>query len=184
MEQASIIGIDLAKHSFQIHCAAADGSVLLRKKLSRRKLPSFLSSQPPRFMQSIVSLPVAERSAQRVEVIDQDRSAGPLHKLLLPPGRESDDDRVGGQARVVHGGGDAETRGDAVAVAVRHKIRTVENEPARNLSYTLQQWRFVHVSPIAGTMRLVKLKVVPLPLRCRGVLDNLAHAAYGIGEPP
>ena len=46
MEQASIIGIDLAKHSFQIHCAAADGSVLLRKKLSRRKLPSFLASQP------------------------------------------------------------------------------------------------------------------------------------------
>ena len=46
MEQASIIGIDLAKHGFQIHCAAADGSVLLRKKLSRRKLPSFLASQP------------------------------------------------------------------------------------------------------------------------------------------
>ena len=46
MEQASIIGIDLAKHSFQIHCAAADGSVLLRKKLSRRKLPGFLASQP------------------------------------------------------------------------------------------------------------------------------------------
>lgn len=46
MEQASIIGIDLAKHSFQLHCAAADGSVLLRKKLSRRKLPRFLASQP------------------------------------------------------------------------------------------------------------------------------------------
>ena len=38
MEQASIIGIDWAKHSFQIHCAAADGSVLLRKMLSRRKI--------------------------------------------------------------------------------------------------------------------------------------------------
>ena len=46
MEQASIIGIDLAKHSFQLHCAAADGSVLLRKKLSRRKLSGFLESQP------------------------------------------------------------------------------------------------------------------------------------------
>ena len=31
---------------FQIHCPAADGSVLLRKKLSRRKLPGFLASQP------------------------------------------------------------------------------------------------------------------------------------------
>ena len=32
MDHPSIIGIDLAKHSFQLHCAAADGSVLLRKR--------------------------------------------------------------------------------------------------------------------------------------------------------
>ena len=80
-----------------------------------------MAPAPPRFMQSIVSLPVAERSAQRVEVIDQGRSAGPLHKLLLPPGREPNDDMVGGQARVVHGGNDAETRGDVVAAAVLHR---------------------------------------------------------------
>ena len=47
MEEVSIIGIDLAKRSFQVHGAKADGSVAYRKKLSRGKLLSFLASQPP-----------------------------------------------------------------------------------------------------------------------------------------
>ena len=47
MDQASIIGIDLAKHSFQVHGARADGSVAFRKKLSRGKVLNFLASQAP-----------------------------------------------------------------------------------------------------------------------------------------
>ena len=47
MEEVSIIGIDLAKRSFQVHGARADGSVAYRSKLSRAKLLSFLASQPP-----------------------------------------------------------------------------------------------------------------------------------------
>ena len=46
MEKASIIGVDLAKHVFQVHGACADGLVAFRKKLSRAKLVPFLSSQP------------------------------------------------------------------------------------------------------------------------------------------
>jgi transposase len=46
MEKATIIGIDLAKHVFQVHGACADGSVAFRKKISRGKLLPFLSSQP------------------------------------------------------------------------------------------------------------------------------------------
>jgi transposase len=46
MEKATIIGVDLAKHVFQIHGACADGSVAFRKKISRVKLLPFLSSQP------------------------------------------------------------------------------------------------------------------------------------------
>jgi transposase len=46
MEKATIIGIDLAKHVFQVHGAGAGGSVAFRKKLSRAKLLPFLSSQP------------------------------------------------------------------------------------------------------------------------------------------
>ena len=47
MEEVSIIGIDLAKRSFQVHGAKADGSVAYRRKLGRGKLLSFLASQPP-----------------------------------------------------------------------------------------------------------------------------------------
>ncbi len=46
MEKATIIGVDLAKHVFQVHGASADGSVAFRKKISRVKLLPFLSSQP------------------------------------------------------------------------------------------------------------------------------------------
>ena len=46
MEEVTIIGIDLAKRSFQLHGATADGSVAYRRKLSRGKLLSFLASQP------------------------------------------------------------------------------------------------------------------------------------------
>ena len=46
MEQATIVGIDLAKRSFQLHGAGADGSVVFRRKLSRERLLDFLASQP------------------------------------------------------------------------------------------------------------------------------------------
>lgn len=46
MQQATIIGIDLAKNTFQLHGAAADGSVVFRKKLSRAKVLAFLATQP------------------------------------------------------------------------------------------------------------------------------------------
>ena len=38
MDNVSIVGIDLAKRSFQLHGAAADGSGVFRKKLSRPQL--------------------------------------------------------------------------------------------------------------------------------------------------
>ena len=46
MEEVTIIGIDLAKRSFQVHGARADGSVAFRRKLSRGRLLRFLASQP------------------------------------------------------------------------------------------------------------------------------------------
>jgi transposase len=47
MEKVSIIGLDLAKRSFQAHGARADGSVAFRKKLSREKVLAFLAEQSP-----------------------------------------------------------------------------------------------------------------------------------------
>ena len=46
MGEVSIIGIDLAKRSFQLHGAGADGSVAFRKTLRRGKLLAFLASLP------------------------------------------------------------------------------------------------------------------------------------------
>jgi transposase len=46
MEKVSIIGLDLAKRSFQAHGARADGDVGFRKKLSREKVLAFLSERP------------------------------------------------------------------------------------------------------------------------------------------
>ena len=46
MEHATIIGIDLAKCSFQLHGARSDGSVAFRKTLNREKLLDVVASHP------------------------------------------------------------------------------------------------------------------------------------------
>ena len=46
MGQVSMIGIDLAKNSFQLHGMHADGSVAFRRKLGRAKLLAFVAGQP------------------------------------------------------------------------------------------------------------------------------------------
>ena len=45
MEEVSIIGVDLAKNVFQLHGAAADGSVAFRKKLSRPQFARFAAGR-------------------------------------------------------------------------------------------------------------------------------------------
>ncbi len=46
MEEASIIGLDLAKRRLQAHGARADGGVAFRKALSRDKVLAFLAERP------------------------------------------------------------------------------------------------------------------------------------------
>lgn len=46
MAEVTIIGVDLAKQVFQAHGAAADGSVIFRRKLPRKRFLSFLAAQP------------------------------------------------------------------------------------------------------------------------------------------
>src|SRR5262249_52792770 len=45
--QITTIGIDLAKHVFQLHGVGSDGSVVLRKKLRRAQMLLFFESLPP-----------------------------------------------------------------------------------------------------------------------------------------
>lgn len=47
MTQIAIVGLDLAKRVFQVHAAAPDGSVVLRKKLPRSQVLSFFTQLPP-----------------------------------------------------------------------------------------------------------------------------------------
>ncbi len=47
MYETTIIGIDLAKHVFQLHGSTRDGRVTFRRKLSRSQLLSFLQKQSP-----------------------------------------------------------------------------------------------------------------------------------------
>ena len=46
MSEVTIIGVDLAKRVFQLHCAHKHGSVAFRKKLSRGQLLAFVAQQP------------------------------------------------------------------------------------------------------------------------------------------
>lgn len=46
MKEVIIIGVDLAKNVFQLHGAAADGSVVFRKKLTRVQFHKFMSGHP------------------------------------------------------------------------------------------------------------------------------------------
>jgi transposase len=47
VEQAITIGLDIAKHVFQVHGADAAGHVLFRKRITRMKLLGFLAAQAP-----------------------------------------------------------------------------------------------------------------------------------------
>ena len=46
MKEVSIIGVDLAKNVFQLHGAAADGTVVFRNKLSRPQFQRFMAEHP------------------------------------------------------------------------------------------------------------------------------------------
>jgi len=46
MTEVSMIGLDVAKSTFQAHGAAADGSVVVRRKLRRGQVMAFLARQP------------------------------------------------------------------------------------------------------------------------------------------
>lgn len=46
MVEVSVIGVDVSKRVFQVHGAAADGSVVFRKKLSRPQFVQFLEDHP------------------------------------------------------------------------------------------------------------------------------------------
>ena len=69
MEEVIIIGIDLAKRSFQLHGARADGSVAFRKKRRREKVLAGRSStrDAPGQESDWLSLPFIPSIAETLE---------------------------------------------------------------------------------------------------------------------
>jgi transposase len=47
VDQVTTIGLDIAKHVFQVHGADAAGHALLRKRVTRAKLLGLLAAQSP-----------------------------------------------------------------------------------------------------------------------------------------
>lgn len=47
MEKIATIGLDIAKSVFQVHGAAADGEVLIRRRLTRARMLPFFAKLPP-----------------------------------------------------------------------------------------------------------------------------------------
>lgn len=56
MNEASIIGVDLAKQVFQLHGATGEGEVVFRKKLLRKQFLAFMQTHP-RCRVAMVSYP-------------------------------------------------------------------------------------------------------------------------------
>src|SRR5262245_16643339 len=48
MSEVTTIGLELAKHVFQVHGVVADGATFLRKQVRRAQVLSFFSRLPPR----------------------------------------------------------------------------------------------------------------------------------------
>ena len=64
MEQVNIIGIDLAKRSFQLHGARADGSVAFRRKVNRERLLYILGAQ----QRCVVAMEACASAGQEADV--------------------------------------------------------------------------------------------------------------------
>ena len=45
--EIKVLGIDLAKNSFQLHGIDEGGQIVLKRKLSRKKLTAFIAKLPP-----------------------------------------------------------------------------------------------------------------------------------------
>jgi transposase len=46
LSSVTTVGLDLAKHVFQVHCVDASGRVVVAKAIRRKHLPEFFASLP------------------------------------------------------------------------------------------------------------------------------------------
>ncbi len=79
MRDASIIGVDLAKNVVQLHGAAADGTVVFRKKMSRLQFQRFMSDHP----RCIVAMEACGGAHHWAREMQRGRSRGEADRAAL-----------------------------------------------------------------------------------------------------
>lgn len=77
MKEVSIVGLDLAKRVCQVHAAGSDGSVVLRRKLSRGQLVPF-STELPKCTLAMEACAIAHYWAREIGKLGHD-------VRLIPP---------------------------------------------------------------------------------------------------
>ena len=78
LSSVTTVGLDLAKHVFQVHCVDASGCVVVAKAIRRNKLLEFFASLPPRLVG--LSLRVgASLGAQLIELGHEARMIPPAY---------------------------------------------------------------------------------------------------------
>src|SRR5262244_1717947 len=97
MGEVTTIGLDLAKHVFQVHGVDAEGATVLRKQLRRAQVLAFFSrrfadpiraSSPPGLHQQAGHMTASDLCAARQMISCQ---AGAIHCISKPPsGRRGD----------------------------------------------------------------------------------------------
>lgn len=81
MLKVAIIGVDLAKDVFQLHCATEDGTVVLRKKLTRPLFERFMAGHHP----CTVAMKASARAHHWARVQEPPNSDGGHASVHAPP---------------------------------------------------------------------------------------------------
>jgi transposase len=77
MGEVSTIGLDIAKSVFQVHGVDADGTVVIRKRISRAKVLEFFAAVPPCLV-GVEACPSAHHWSRKLQVF------GHTVKLMPP----------------------------------------------------------------------------------------------------
>ena len=90
MEQISVVGIDLAKHIFQVHGADRDGRAVLRQSVGREQLVALMSSFP-RCVVAMEACAGAHHWARQFQALGHDVKLIPPSRVKPFVGRQKND---------------------------------------------------------------------------------------------
>ncbi len=84
MKQVITIGLDLAKHVFQVHGADAEGSPVFNRKLRRREVLRFFEKLPPCLV-GMEACGSAHYWAREIAALGHEGRSGSFRQLMSNP---------------------------------------------------------------------------------------------------